>query len=434
MPGNRAPLRALQALTVDVSALRESRDLRMLFAGQSISVIGRQITLVAVPYQVYLLTGSSLAVALLGLVQIVPLVGVGLYAGALADLHDRRRVLLLSQILLAPTSLALAVLALSSHTPLWPLYVITALAAGFTALEQPTRQATIPRLVPRRQLASAMSLNQVIFQFGQVAGPVAGGLVIAAAGLRWAYLIDVGTYLLAMVAISLMAPQPPEGVREPLGLAAPLAGIKYVGKRPILLSIFGADLLAMIFGMPRAVFPAMAATIFRVGPSGLGLLYASPAVGALLASLFTGWVTRIQRHGRMVLWSVAVWGAAITAFGLARWFGLALFFLAVAGAADMLSAVFRNTILQLTTEDSYRGRVSSLHVMVITGGPRLGDLETGVVATLVSVPFAVVSGGVACLVGLAVLGVAVPALRRYRYDPLADGQTPAPPTGEGGEP
>lgn len=420
MSGKRAPLGALRALTVDITAVRESRDLRALFAGQGISAIGRQITLVAVPYQVYLLTGSSLAVALLGLVQIIPLVGVGLYAGAFVDRYDRRLVLTLSQALLAPTSAALALLTLVPHTPLWPLYVITALTAGFTALEQPTRQATIPRLVSRRNLASAMSLNQVIFQFGQVAGPVAGGLVIAAAGLRWAYLIDVGTYFVALLAIRRMAPQPSDGATEPLGFAAPIAGIKYVGKRPVLLSIFAADLLAMIFGLPRAVFPAMATTIFRVGPTGLGLLYAGPALGALVASLFTGWVSRIQRHGRMVLWSVAVWGAAITAFGLTRWFPLALLFLAVAGAADMLSAVFRNTILQLTTEDSFRGRVSSLHVMVITGGPRLGDLETGIVATLISVPFAVVSGGIACLCGLAVLGTAVPALRRYRDQPKTD--------------
>lgn len=423
MPSPRAPLRALRTLAVDVSALGESRDLRLLYTSQSISVIGRQITVVAVPYQVYLLTRSSLAVAMLGLVQLLPLVGVGLYAGALADLFDRRHVLLLSQLLLAPTSLALALLSLIAHPPLWPIYVITALAAAVTAVEQPTRQATIPRLVSRRKLSSAMSLNQVIFQFGQVAGPVAGGLVIAIAGLRWAYTIDVGTYLLAMVAISFLAAQPPESTGGRLGVAAPIAGIRYVAKRPILTSIFGADLLAMIFGLPRAVFPAMAATIFRVGPSGLGLLYAAPAVGALVASLLSGWVVQVERHGRMVLASVAVWGLAITAFGLTPWLLPALGFLAIAGAADMFSAVFRNTILQLTTEDGFRGRVSSLHVMVITGGPRLGDVETGVVATLISVPFAVVTGGLACLVGIAVLGVAVPALWRYRYDPRGDETT-----------
>jgi MFS family permease len=392
----------------------------MLMASMSVSMVGRQITLVAVPYQVYRMTNSSLAVAMLGLVQIVPLVVVSLYAGALADLHDRRRLLLASQALLALTSVALALLALDGRAPLWPIYVVTAFTAAFSAVETPTRQAAVPRLVSRAKLPAAMSLNQVIFQFGQTAGPVAGGLIIAGIGLTWAYLADVATYVLGMLAVAAMSPQPPDGGSRPLGVRAPLSGLQYVAARPVLLSVFGADLLAMIFGLPRAVYPAMAATIFRVGPTGLGLLFAAPAVGAFVASLLTGWVTRIRRQGRMVLLCVAVWGLAIVGFGLAPWFVLALFFLAIAGSADMLSAVFRNTILQLTTEDAFRGRVSSLYAMVITGGPRLGDLETGVVATLVSVPFAVVSGGLACLVGLGVLAVLMPALGRYRYEPDAD--------------
>jgi MFS family permease len=404
---------------VDISPLHESRDLRLLMGGLSVSIIGRQITLVAVPYQVYLMTRSSLAVAMLGLVQVIPLVVVSLYAGALADLYDRRYLLLGSQLFLALTSAALALIALDGHT-LWLIYLVTAFAAAFSAVEAPTRQATVPRLVSRVKLPAAMSLNQVIFQFGQVAGPVAGGLVIAGVGLVWAYVADVATYGLGMLAVAAMSPQPPETKLGRLDLRAPLSGLEYVAARPVLLSVFGADLLAMIFGLPRAIYPAMAASIFRVGPTGLGLLYAAPAVGAFVASLLTGWVARIRRQGRMVLACVAVWGIAIIGFGLAPWFLAALAFLAVAGAADMLSAVFRNSIIQLSTAEAFRGRVSSLYSMVISGGPRLGDLETGVVATLVSVPFAVVSGGVACLVGLGALAVLVPALGRYRFEPHTD--------------
>jgi MFS family permease len=409
-------LRSLRGLTVDISPLRESRDLRLLMSGLSISIIGRQITVVAVPYQVYLLTRSSLAVALLGLVQVVPLVVVSLYAGVLADLYDRRLLLLGSQALMALTSVALALLAIDGHAPLWPIYVVTALSAAFSAVDTPTRQATVPRLVSRAKFSAASSILQVIFQFGAVAGPVIGGLVIASVGLTWAYGIDVATYVLGILAVLAMTPQRPDGEVRRLGLRAPLSGLEYVAKRPLLLSVFGADLLAMVFGLPRTVFPAMATTIFRVGPTGLGFLYAAPAVGALVASLFTGWVTHIHRQGRMVIYCVAAWGLAIIGFGLAPSFLLALAFLAIAGAADMLSAVFRNTIIQLSTADAFRGRVSSLYSMVITGGPRLGDLETGIVATLVSVPFAVISGGAACLVGLVALVAVVPALGRYRAD------------------
>jgi MFS family permease len=405
---------------VDVSPLRDSRDLRLLMGGLSVSLVGRQITLVAVPYQVYRMTNSSLAVAMLGLVQVVPLVMVSLYSGALADLHDRRRILLWSQALLALTSVALALLALNGRAPLWPIYVVTAFTAAFSAVEQPTRSAMVPRLVSRANLPAAMSLNQVIYQFGQTAGPVAGGLIIADIGLTWAYAADVATYLLGMLTVAAMSSQPHEGPARRLGVRAPLSGLQYVAARPLLLSVFGADLLAMIFGLPRAIYPAMAATIFRVGPTGLGLLFAATAVGAFVASLLTGWVSHVRRQGQMVLACVALWGLAIVGFGLSPWFVLALFFLAVAGAADMLSAVFRNTIIQVNTEEAFRGRVNSLYVMVITGGPRLGDLETGAVATLVSVPFAVVSGGLACLVGLGVLALLVPALGRYRHEPGPD--------------
>lgn len=419
--GNRTIRGFLRGLAVDVSMLGESRDLRLLFSGLAISVVGRQITLVAVSYQVYIVTHSSLAVGLLGLVQLIPFVLVSLYSGALADTLDRRRLLLVSQALLALTSLGLAFGAVGLRAPIWSIYMVTAFAAAFSAIETPTRQATIARLVSRPKLAATMSLTQVIWQFGQVAGPAAAGLVIARLGLVFAYSIDVATYAACLLAVAAMSPQRSGGRVQRIGWRAPLSGLAYVGRRPLLLSILAADLDAMVFGLPRAVFPALAATTFAVGPTGLGLLYASPAAGALAGSLLTGWVTRIRRQGRLVVWAIIVWGAAITAFGLGPPFAIALLFLAVAGAADMLSAVFRNSILQLTTEEAFRGRVTSLYVMVTNGGPRLGDLETGLVASWVTPQFAVVSGGLACLVGIGVLVALVPVLRNYRYDPAAEG-------------
>ena len=320
---------------------------------------GRQITLVAVPYQVYLLTGSTLAVRLLGLVQAVPLILAGLYAGALADRFDRRLVMLASLTVLGLTSLALAVAAAGDRAPLWFMYAVTAVAAAVSTAEHSARSATVPRLVDPRRLAAALSLTQVLFQFALVAGPSAAGLIIAAAGLQWAYGVDVACFAMALACVLLLRalPPPPEGRAVVIGWRAPAEALAYARHSPVLLSIFAVDLNAMVFGMPRALFPALAAHLFRAGPQGLGLLYAAPGAGALVGSLLSGWVSRTRRQGVAVLWAVAGWGAAITLFGLAAaifpqapallslalvLLPLALVLLAVAGAADMVSAVFRH--------------------------------------------------------------------------------------------
>jgi MFS family permease len=230
----------------------------------------------------------------------------------------------------------------------------------------------------------------------------------------------VMTFSGSIVAALMLRPMPPrreEGVERPGGWRAVVEGLSYVKRRRVLVSTFVIDLDAMIFGMPRALFPVLALTVFKVGPRGLGLLYAAPATGALLGALTTGWVGRVRRQGRAVIWAVVVWGGAITAFGFSgRFFWLALLFLAVAGGADVISAVFRGTILQLSVPDSLRGRISAVHIMVVTGGPRLGDAEAGVVASLVSPQFSVVSGGLACVVGALVLAVLIPQLDRYTTD------------------
>jgi MFS family permease len=400
---------------LDLTPLRISRDFRLLWFGELVSHTGRQITLVALPYQIYQLTGSPLAVGMIGLVQLVPLVLFSLVGGAVADAVDRRRLLLFSQAGSMAASLLLVGGALVERPPLWFLYMAAALSSASSAFDAPARSAAIPNLVPRDRLSSAIALNQLLFQVNDVAGPAIGGLIIARLGLAWTYAIDAVTFLAAIAALLAMRPMPPgrEGTRPPI-LRAVREGFAYLKGRRVLQSTFVVDLNAMIFGMPRALFPVLAKEAFRVGPAGLGLLYAAPAAGALVGALFTGWVRHVRHQGRAVLWAVAVWGVAIIAFGFSTGaFWLALGWLAVAGAADVISAIFRSTILQSSVPDSLRGRLSSIHIMVVVGGPRLGDLEAGVVAQFTSPVFSVVSGGIACVAGVAILALAVPKLRRY---------------------
>jgi MFS family permease len=351
--------------------------------------------------------------------QAVPIVVAGLYGGAVADRVDRRRLQLAGKTVVAAGSLALAVAAGSQRLPVAFVYGIVAVTAAASTVDQTARSATIPRLVPRALLPSAISIAQVLFQAAAIVGPAVAGFVIAGGGVRWAFAIDAVAFVPAVTMIWLLSPQPPlpdHGVV--LGWRAPAEAIRYVRRSRLVTGLFASDLVAMIFGMPTAVFPALALTAFRIGPSGLGLLYAAPGVGALIGSLLSGWVRYVSRQGRAVFVAIAVWGLAVAGFGLAGnrlWIGLPL--LAVAGAGDLVSTIFRNTILQLHIPDSMRGRMSAFHLMVVTTGPRIGDLEAGIVAGLVNPVFSVVSGGVACVVGICVLAAMLPEMRRQRAAP-----------------
>lgn len=411
-------------ILLDVTPLREQPGFRLLWLSQLVTGIGRQFVTVAVPYQVYVLTHSSLAVGLVGACQAVPIVLAGLYGGALADQVDRRRLQLFGKAVVAAGSVALALGAMGLRAPVVLVYVVVGLVAAASTLDQSARTATVPRLVPRHLLPSAMSLTQVQFQTSAIAGPALAGLVVATAGLSWAYAVDVACFLPAAYLVWRLPAQPP--VRSPqvvLGWRAPAEAIGYVRRRRLVAGLFASDLVAMIFGMPTALFPALALTTFRLGPGQLGLLYAAPAFGALVGSLFSGWVRRVTRQGMAVFVAIAVWGAAIAGFGVAGrllWIGLPL--LAVAGAGDMVSAIFRGTILQLSVPDSMRGRMSAFHLMVVTTGPRLGDLEAGAVAALFGPTFSVISGGLACVAGIALLAAALPEMRHQR----AAGAAPQP--------
>jgi MFS family permease len=403
-------------LLADVTPLRESPDFRRLYVGQLVSFLGTQLTAVAVPYQAYLLTRSSLVVGLLSLAQLGPLVVGSLLGGSVADSTDRRRLLLAMQVLLAATTVGLALNAGRAHPALWPLFACTALSAGFSGIDSPTRSASIPALVDRSSLPAAYALWQVLLQTGVVAGPALAGVLLARFGAAPVYWIDVASFGVAFTSVARMRPLPPVGGGTRAGLGSVVEGVRFLRGRRALTGTFVIDLDAMIFGMPRALFPALGTGLYRGGATTVGLLYAAPGAGALAGALFTGWVGRVRRRGMAVLVAVTVWGLAVAGFGLARWLPLGLLLLAAAGAADVVSAVFRNTILQLSVPDALRGRLSGMHIAVVTGGPRLGDLEAGAVASVTSPRFSVVSGGLAAVAGVALVSWLLPELRDYRSE------------------
>jgi MFS family permease len=346
--------------------------------------------------------------------------------GAVADRVDRRRLLLVMQVLQALTVMGLAVNAGRGRPSLAAIYVLTALAAGLSGFDRPARSAAIPGIVPRSALSAAYALWQIQLQVGSVAGPAVAGLVLAQAGLEPLYWLDVATFAAAWLAVRRMAPlpaPPPEeggsGGRFRLGI---FEGVRFARRRQELVGVFVIDLDAMIFGLPRAVFPAMAERVYGGGAATYALLSAAPGAGALLGALTTGWVSRIKGQGRAVLVSVAAWGLAIAGFGVAPWLWLGVLLLAVAGAADVISAVFRSTILQMTVPDRLRGRLSALQIAVVTGGPRLGDAEAGAAAALVGTRGSVVTGGLACLVGVAAVAWLLPGFRDYEGD--YEGESP----------
>jgi MFS family permease len=419
-------------IAVDITPLRSARDFRLLWFGELVSETGSWMARVATYVQVYALTGSAAAVGVVGLVQLVPLVFVAIFGGPLVDRHDRRRLLLIGQIGQMASSGILLAGAVIGHPPVALVYVGAALVFGFATLSVTTRQAMIPNLVSADQLPSALALNQAMFATCIIVGPAIGGVIIDAAGLGWAYGIDVVSFAASITACLLMRPQisggsAAEHEREVRGgaiaggWAQTLEGLRFLRGDRVLQSTFYVDLIAMIFGMPRALFPVLAVTQFHSGSETVGLLFAAVSVGALLGALTTGWVRHIKRQGLAVLWAVTVWGGAIVAFGVSGdLLVLAMACLAVAGAADVVSAVFRGTILQQSVPDDLRGRMSAVHILVVTGGPGLGDFEAGVVASIFTPMVSVVAGGAACIVGVAALSTVVPEFARYRAPEVVD--------------
>jgi MFS family permease len=370
---------------------------------------------VALPFQIYVQTHSALLTGLLGAAELGPLVAMALLGGALADRMDRRRLLLLDQIALVTVAAALCVAALLGDPPVLVLYVLGGLLAGFGALQNVARTAIVPNLVMRADMPAALAITFGLYQLTMVFGPGLGGLLIAAAGVECAYAVDALSCLALVVALRGLGPQLPARLdAAPVRIRRSIAdGLSFVRRSPALLGSFAIDLSAMTFGMPRALFPVLAVSVYGAGAAGTGLLFAAVSVGAAVAALTTGWLDGARRLGLVTIAAVCVWGLAIAGAGFAGSLWPAAALLAVAGAADSVSAVCRSVINQTVTPDAMRGRMSSVFSLVVTSGPRLGDIEAGVVASLTSVRMSVVSGGLACVAGALVVAAAFPALVAY---------------------
>jgi len=403
-------------ILLDLTPLRRSRDYRALISGLGVSVLGNQLTTVAVPFQVYAITHSSLVVGLVSLTQLFPLIFGSLLGGSLVDAVDRRKLLLVVEAIGAGCSAGLALNADLGPT-IWPLFLFPAITASMSGIDSSARNAMLPGLVGMELLPASNAIFQSLFQTGAIVGPAVAGLLLAGAGVHLIYWIDVASFLVAMTAVLMMSPQPAPaggtGATRP-GLRSTLDGLRFVRRSQRVQGAYIIDVNAMVFGMPRALFPALAATVFGGGATTVGLLYAAPGAGALVGALTTGWVGRVRRQGLAVICAVLVWGLAIAGFGLAHWLPLALLLLAVAGWADVLSAVFRNTIIQFAGPEGMRGRLMGVQMAVVAGGPRLGDLEAGVVATAFGDTVSVVSGGLACVAGAFLVAWALPGFTRMR--------------------
>ena len=402
----------LRGLAIDLTPLRRSRAFRRLWIGNAISLLGSMLTTVAIPYQVYQLTGSTFAVGLLGIAALIPLLTISLIGGAVADALDRRTLLIVSDLGLAAISCLLVGNAALDEPRLWVLYAAEFLGTTAYAVQRPAMDALVPRLVGDDQIAPAAAVQGIYSSFGHVGGPAIGGILIASVGLTATYAIDVFTFAGSLVAALLLPKIPPLGHVERPGWRAIAEGFRLVRAKPELKGIFVVDTIAMVFGMPSALFPAFGEH-FGGGARTVGFLYAAPYAGALIATLLSGWVTRARRQGLGVCIAASAWGAAIVGFGFAPSLWPALFFLAIAGAADDWSAILRSTILLTVTPDHLRGRLSGIELAQVASAPTVGNVEAGALAAVTSLRFSVVSGGLACIAGCWLFIAAAPALLRY---------------------
>jgi MFS family permease len=407
----------------DTTPLRVSRDFRRLWIGQAVSLFGTMVTTTALPFQVFEETGSSLAVGLLGAAQLGPLLVCAVVGGSFADRIDKRRLLLGVTTVSLLCSAILAVNASLDHPQLWLLYIVGAVASGVTAVSYAVLRSLLPLLLEQDLRPAGYALQAIYTSLGWMAGPAVAGVLISAFGLTSTYVADVATFALALVAFVGIAPSPPISETAESAMSHLAAGLRFLGGHHVVLSVFAIDLIAMVFGMPRALFPALSERLGG-GPVLYGLLLSSVAAGAFVASLASGWTTRVRRQGRALLIAVAVWGICIAAAGLTRQPVVVLAVLACAGGADMVSAVFRSSITANLTPDDMRGRVSGVEFAVYAGGPVLGDVESGVVGGLAGLPFAIVSGGVACVIAAGIFATRVRGLATYRTSPRADVDTP----------
>jgi len=380
---------------LDLSPWRTSRDFRLLWSSGAVSMLGTFITYVTVPLQIKQLTDSYVAVGVIGVVELVPMIVFGLYGGALADAFDRGRIVLLTEIGLGLLSLLLLVNALLPHPMLWLVYVVGAGAAALGAVQRPALDALLPRVVPREQMTAAIALSSVRFSVGAIVGPAIGGLIAATFGVSVAYGCDVLSFVLAISLLWQLKAVPPPSDADKPSLAGIVAGLRYASSRPELLGTYLVDIAAMVLAMPNAVFPFLADELGA--PWALGMMYAATSVGALLVTVTSGWMSKVHRHGLMVVLAAGAWGLAMAGAGWSGPVWLVLFFLALAGAADCVSGLFRMTMWNQTIPDNLRGRLAGIELLSYSAGPQLSQIRAGGVAALIGVRPAIWTGGVACV-------------------------------------
>ena len=418
-------------LLADITPLRESPAFRRLWAGSTLSAVGGALTMFAVPLQVYDITRSPFAVGAIGVAQVIPTVTIGLLGGAIADAVDRRKLVLLLSSGNAALSGGLAAQAFAGLHSVWLLYALVALSASVSAINAPLRRTFIPSLLPPEQLPAGLALNRLSFQIMLTAGPALAGLVAAAPGLGLpaCYLIDAVSFACSQYGVARLPALPRTAGAARPGPRAVAAGVRYIGRSRVLAGAFLADLNATIFGLPVALFPALNAERYGGDPRTLGLFTTAIGVGGLVSATLSGPVGRIVRQGRAMLVAVAIWGGAFAGFAIFTTLWLTLVMLAIAGAADTFTVVFRGTIVQQTTPDEFRGRVTAADYVVGVSGGQLGNLEAGALGSLTSPTISALSGGLITVAGAVIIGLALPAFARYRHEPRIEPQQPAPAPG-----
>lgn len=401
---------------VDITPLRRFPQYRRLMLGYSIRLLGAQLTSTTVIYQVFVITHhSNLDVGYISLVQFVPAIIAPLIGGAVADAIDRRKVLVITAVMLAICTTFLAINSIGNHPQLWPLFVLSGIIQAFNGVDSPTRTAVQMALVDKESFVAANVLRQSLQQTASVAGPAIAGVLIAvfSHNIDWVYWIDVISTLAAIQAVVRLPPLPPHGGGRKFGLTSIAEGFQFLKGRRVIQACFLADLSATVFGLPTSLFPYMAIVHFHGGSRAYGLLMASTGIGAFLGILLSGWTGRVRHQGRAVLYSVGIWGVALTLFGVVPWLAAGVGLVIIAGWADVISATFRNTIIQVEAPDNLRGRLSSINTAVVQGGPRLGNVEASVVAALSTAQISIISGGLICIGGVALLAKFVPQFARY---------------------
>ena len=398
------------------SSLRH-RDFRLLWMGQIVSVIGSQMQLAAINWHIYVLTGSPLALGLLGACRALPIILCSLMGGVVADVVDRRRLMIVTQSSMLACSGLLALVTFSGMKHAWPIFLLTAIASGAWAFDTPARQALMPMLVPPKDFQNAVSLGMLMFQIGMITGPPLAGFVLASHGPGFVYALNAGSFVAVIAGLGLMRvsgkPEKSEGETSEISVAALMEGLRFVWRTPIIVQTMTLDFVATFFASANQLLPIYAKDILDVGARGYGFLAAAPAAGAIVAGLVMARMGALRRQGLTVIVSVSIYGAAMIAFGVSKAFWFSLLMLAVTGAADTVSTILRQTIRQLVTPNKLRGRMTSVNMIFFMGGPQLGEVEAGTVASLMGAPFSVVTGGAACVIAAVFAFIRARNLRQY---------------------